>query len=237
MQISVYFTRGEKIAAAHRTIPRTKEVGAAAMRALLAGPNARERDEGGLGSVIPGGTAFLGLNIKDKVATVDLSKEFASGGGTLSMTLRLAQVVYTLTQFPTVERVSFMLDGEPVESIGGEGLIVDPPVGRKDYEYATPAIMVETPCVGDDVSSPMRVAGTANVFEATFQINVVDADGLIIAEKTVTASSGTGQRGTFDVTVPYDIDRGQRGSLIVFEYSAKDGSQTNVVEIPLDLVS
>jgi hypothetical protein len=169
------------------------------------------------------------------VATVDLSREFASGGGTLSMTMRIAQVVYTLTQFPSVERVAFQLDGQPVETIGGEGLIVDPPVRRADYEAVTPAIMVESPAVGDGVSSPMRVRGTSNVFEATSQINIVDADGLIIAEKTVTASSGTGTRGTFDVLVPFEVDRAQRGALIVFEYSAKDGSQVNVVEIPLDL--
>jgi germination protein M len=236
LRVLVYFVRGEELGAAHRMIPRTQEVGAAAMRALLEGPNNREREEGELGTSIPEGTAFLGLNIQDGLATVDLSQEFASGGGTLSMTTRIAQVVYTLTQFPSVDRVSFHLDGQPVEAIGGEGLVVDPPVSRSDYEGVTPAILVESPTVGDRVSSPMRITGTANVFEATLQVNIVDWDGLIIAEEMVTATSGSGTRGTFDVTVPFDVERSQRGALIAFTYSAKDGSQQDVVEIPLELL-
>ena len=32
---------------------------------------------------------------------------------------RLAQVVYTLTQFTTVDRVSFKLDGKPVKALFG----------------------------------------------------------------------------------------------------------------------
>ena len=37
------------------------------------------------------------------------------------MQTRLAQVVYTLTQFPTVDGVVFSLDGEPIDVLGGEG--------------------------------------------------------------------------------------------------------------------
>jgi len=81
----------------------------------------------------------------------------------------------------------------------------------------------------------MRVTGTANVFEAVFQINIVDWDGRIIAEKMVMATSGSGTRGTFDVTVPFDVDKTGLGALIVFAESPKDGSQIDVVEIPLQL--
>jgi hypothetical protein len=66
-------------------------------------------------------------------------------------------------------------------------------------------------------------------------INIVDNDGLIIADEFATATSGTGTRGTFDVTVQYPSGHAGRGSLIVFESSAKDGSPINVVEIPIVL--
>jgi len=230
----VYFSRDEKICAASRVVPKTQEVGAAAVKALIEGPTAEERAVG-MVSNIPDGTTFLGLNIEDGIATVDLSQEYASGGGSLSMAMRLAEVVFTLTQFSTVDGVNFKLDGEPVEVFGGEGLILDHPVGRGDYEDLSPAILVESPAVGDTVGSPLRVTGTANVFEATFQLDIVDWDGRIIADEVVTATSGTGTRGTFDVTVPFTVDREGLGALIVFEYSAKDGSQINVVEIPLQL--
>jgi germination protein M len=235
MTVSVFYSASEKIAVAHRVVAKTQEVGKAAMKALLGGPSADEK-MAGMTTCIPAGTTFLGLEIKDTIATVNLSKEFASGGGSLSMATRLAQVVYTLTQFPTVSKVDFQLDGEPVSVFGGEGIILDHPVGRADYEELTPAIFVESPAPGDTVRDPLRIWGTANVFEATFRVKLLDEGGrVIVAPTTVRATSGTGTRGTFDVTVPYPADGAENGTLVVFSASPKDGSPINVSEIPLRL--
>lgn len=234
MVVNVYYSREEKICATARTLPKTQQVGAAAMNALLEGPTAAEL-EWDLVTSIPEGTTFLGLSIEDGVATVDLSKEYASGGGTLSMLMRLAEVVFTLTQFPTVDGVNFKLDGKPIDVLGGEGLILDHPMSRADYEDLSPAILVESPTFGMTVDSPVRVKGTANVFEAVFRINVVDWDGLIIADEVVTASSGTGTRGTFDVTIPFEVESAGRGGLVAFAESPEDGSPTDAIEIPLQL--
>jgi hypothetical protein len=232
MTVKVYFSRDQLICTAARTIPETQQVGTAAVQALLEGPTPAEQ-EWGMVTSVPEGTTFLGLTIADGVATVDLSKEYASGGGTLSMLMRLAEVVFTLTQFPTVDGVSFKLDGEPIDVLGGEGIIIDHPMTRADYEELSPAILVESPTIGATVKSPLRVTGTANVFEAVFRVNVVDWDGLIIADEVVTASSGTGTRGTFDATIPFEIASPGAGALIVFAESPKDGSPTDVIEIPL----
>ncbi len=234
MTVNVYYSRDEKMCAVSRVLPKTVEVGAAAMKALLEGPTSDERTAG-LTSTIPDGTTFLGLTIANGIATVDLSKEYASGGGSLSMAMRLAEVVFTLTQFDTVKGVNFQLDGEPVEVFGGEGIVLDHPVNRSDYEDLSPAILVESPTLGQTISSPLRIYGTANVFEAVFKIDIVDWDGLIIAETTVTASSGTGTRGAFDITIPFKVDKTGSGSIIVFSESPKDGSQINVIETPLQL--
>lgn len=234
IKVNVYYSRDEKMSAHARVLPRTEGVGAAAVKALLQGPTAQER-EAGVFSAIPEGTTFLGLDIENGIATVDLSREYASGGGSLSMAMRLAEVVFTLTQFPTVQGVSFKLDGEPVEVFGGEGIILDHPVDRSDYEDLSPAILVESPTLGETITSPVRVRGTANVFEATFQLNITDWDGRIVYDSHVTATSGTGTRGTFDVTAPFQVDRSGIGSIIVFVYSAKDGSQQNVIEIPVQI--
>lgn len=234
MTVRVYFARDEKICAATRVVPKSTSVGAAAMRALLEGPTAAEK-EGGMVSTIPAATTFLGLDINNGIATVDLSKEYGSGGGSLSMMMRLAEVVFTLTQLPTVEGVEFKLDGKAIDVLGGEGIIIDHPMDRGEYEDMSPAILVESPTLGETVASPMHITGTANVFEAVFRINVVNWDGLIIADKVVMASSGTGTRGTFDVTIPFTVDKSGIGGLIVFAGSPKDGSQIDVVEIPLQL--
>ncbi|MBN1320696.1 MAG: GerMN domain-containing protein [Thermoleophilia bacterium] len=232
--LKVYFSKDEKICAASREVLKTQQVGATAMRALLEGPTAAEKT-GGMVSNVPKGTTFLGLDIDDGIATVDLSKEYSSGGGSLSMFMRLAEVVFTLTQFPTVQGVNFKLDGEPIDVLGGEGIIIDHPMTRADFEDMSPAILVESPTLGNTVSSPLRVTGTANVFEAVFKIEVVNWDGLIIAEKVAHATSGTGTRGTFDETISFTVDRPGLGALIVSSESGKDGTPINVIEIPLQL--
>jgi germination protein M len=232
--IKVYYSRNEKVCAATRVIPKTQQVGAAAMKALLQGPTADEK-QAGMVTNVPEGTTFLALDIKNGVATVDLSKEYESGGGSLSMFMRLAEVVFTLTQFPTVEGVNFKLDGEPISVLGGEGIIIDHPMSRTDFEDQSPAILVETPTVLNVVRSPLRVTGTANVFEAVFGIRLVDAGGIQIVDQRVQATSGTGTRGTFDVTLIYspDFEAGV-GSLIVYYDSPKDGSEVVVDDIPVN---
>lgn len=232
LDLSVFFMRNEKVAPVVRSVERTVATGRAAMEELLKGPNETDQDFG-MSTAIPEGTELLGLEINNQVATVDLSEEFESGGGSLSMQARLAQVVYTLTQFPTVDSVIFEIEGERVTAFGGEGIVLENPVGPADFENVTPILLVLTPRTGETISSPVRVTGTANAFEATFQLEVVDPRGVIVAEETVTATSGTGERGTFDVTVTFPIEREGWGAIIVFELSARDGSQTNLEEIPV----
>lgn len=234
LTLSVYYIRDGKLAAAHREVPHTVAVGTAAIEQLLAGPAGFEV-EVGFTSAIPDGAALLGLEVASGIATVDLSAEFETAGGSLPLPARLAQVTFTLTQFSTVEAVEFLLEGQPVEAFGDEGITLDQPLARSDFEELLPAIFVESPAVGDSVESPLRVWGTANTFEATFMLNVVDPEGLIIAEEVVTATSGTGTRGTFEVIVEFDVAMDGMGAVIVFENSARDGEPINIVEIPVEM--
>jgi len=232
--VRVYLARGEFLGVATREVPETAAIARAAMEQLLAGPTAAE-DGWGLSTEVPEGTRLLGLTIEGGTARVDLSGEFDSGGGTLSMTMRLAQVVYTLTQFPSVERVVLLMDGQVVDVFGGEGIMIDEPQVRANYEYALPAIFVESPTPGETVGNPVRVWGTANTFEAAFMVRITGADGSTIVDVPAMATSGTGTRGTFDVVVPYPLAAGGSGTVVVYEQSAKDGSDIHVVEIPVTL--
>ena len=67
----VWFTRGEHLFAVTRRGPETEGVGAEAVRILLDGPTAAE-GQAGVSSAIPAGTRFLGLEIIEGTATVDL---------------------------------------------------------------------------------------------------------------------------------------------------------------------
>ena len=101
---------------------------------------------------------------------------------------------------------------------------------RADFEEQTPQILVESPLAFQDVETPLRVTGTANTFEATFEYELRDSAGKVVDSNFVTATSGTGTRGTFDFTTKAVDDV---ASLVVFERSANDGSRINEVAIPL----
>jgi spore germination protein GerM len=120
-----------------------------AMRALIEGPTPTEQDTE-LSTAIPDDTLLLGLTIEDGLATIDLSREFEVGGGSFNILSRLAQVVYTLTQFPTVDEVLFHIDGEPVEVFSGEGVVLEDPVDRSDYATILPI----EPLVDPTASAP-----------------------------------------------------------------------------------
>ncbi len=232
--VRVYFARGEYLGVVTRTVTATPAIARAAMEELLAGPNAIEQGWG-FGTAVPSGTRLLGLTIDGGTARVDLSGHFESGGGSLSVMMRLAQVVYTLTQFSTVDRVVLMMDGEVVDVFTGEGLMLDEPQTRNDFEYVLPAIFVESPAPGRTAGNPVRLTGTANTFEAAFMVRILGRDGSTIVEVPAMATSGTGTRGTFDVTVPYPLAAGGEGTIVVYEQSAQDGSDINIVEIPVTL--
>lgn len=210
IELHVYWLSDGKVWPAGREIGETRAIAQAALDELLAGPTEQEVADLEFTTAIPEGIEGVVASVEDGVATVELSADLPDEP--------LAQVVYTLTQFVTVESVD----------IQGNTLT------RADFEDYTPAILVESPLPFETVTSPLRVTGTANTFEATFSYELTDTDGLIVDENFVTATSGTGTRGTFDFTTkPYSVPFDGVGSLIVFEHSAKDGSRINLVEIPV----
>ena len=90
--LQVWFTRGESLYVVTRTADGTARVGTAALQALLQAPDQSEQGAG-IGSQVPPGTQLLGLAIDNGIATVDLTSEFESGGGSTSMNMRIAQIV------------------------------------------------------------------------------------------------------------------------------------------------
>lgn len=244
MQVAPYFfvdepgrhnRTGPFLVPVAREAPSSVAVARRAMEQLLAGPT-QDEQEGvpALSSAIPAGVELLGLTIEKGTAQVDLSSEFEIEDDSAAVAARVAQIVFTLTRFDSVERVRFLQEGKEVKTPISDGGLVDGAVTRGDYLDFAAAISTENPIYGGIASDPLRVTGFAAVFEATFQYALTDADGLIIEEGVAMTSNGMGW-GTFDFTIDYEVERRQRGALIVWAHSAEDGSRIDIREYPVTL--
>jgi spore germination protein GerM len=95
------------------------------MAELIAGP-----EEGSaLLATIPGGTFLRDINVReDGVAVVDFSRGLISGhpGGSLGEMLTVYSIVNTLTQFPRVQSVQFLVEGRQVDTLAGHFSLVEP---------------------------------------------------------------------------------------------------------------
>ncbi|WP_246001664.1 Gmad2 immunoglobulin-like domain-containing protein [Allorhizocola rhizosphaerae] len=221
--IQVWLTYKGRLFATSRTRPATLATSRLALTELFAGPTAQER-EAGVTNAVTDSTTFDIKGIAGGTATVAFSSGLFAGGRDLRR-MRQAQVVHTLTQFPTVSRVRFLHNNDPFEQ----------PYGRADLACALPPILVLQPVLGQRVTSPVTVSGTASTREATVNARVLDASGQEIGARFTTATCGSGCRGTYSMTLPYQPCAQQRGTVEVFEVSGEDGTRVNEVRIPVTL--
>jgi len=207
--VRVYFLLNGKVQPIQRMVPKTKAVAAAALGMLMAsGPNSLEK------GAMPG----LSSQVSDASSwTVDRSGGVLTVHGAAPSGAALAQLVFTMTQFPNSTTVE----------VGGKRYT------RADFEDFAPAILVELPLPFEPVKSPLRAVGSANTFEATFQYELEDAAGNVLAKHFATATSGSGTRGTFDITIPFHVSKAGRGTLTVYEDSAANGQRIHEVAIPI----
>ncbi len=101
----------------------------ASLEILIQGP-----EDSRLVSAIPPETKLLSVKVEGDDIFLNFSQEFASGGGSTSMLGRITQVLYTVTSHNESARVWIALEGEALETLGGEGLILDQPLSRESFE-------------------------------------------------------------------------------------------------------
>lgn len=107
-----------------------------ALRELLDRPTAQER-EAGFFTAIPPGTVLLGVSIQRNVADVNLTAQFESAGAEVLSLLRIAQVVWTLTELPDIDAVRFRIHGAPQPVIDQLG-VAHEVVSRGRYSRLAP---------------------------------------------------------------------------------------------------
>ncbi len=206
LDVKVYFVRGERLAIAHRRVPGPAIL-RGALTLLLEGPTAAER-AAGYATTIPDGTSLLDLNLAGGIATVDLSDQYDDGGGSLMMMARVAQVVFTATQFGNSDQVVFWMDGEPIDYLGGEGIELDGPQSRSSTERSlTAGILIDTPDPGATVTSPFTAAGEGDVYEGDFPI-VIRRNGVDVAGPFLAFAGAWGDWADFEITITLDLTPG-----------------------------
>lgn len=130
--VKVYFFKGERLYAVERGLKPEDAPLRKALLSLLAGPT-KEELQSGVRSQLPKGVKLRNVKTNGKIAIVDFSGKLeAYGGGSSRVEGLVAQIVYTATGIPGVEKVWIWEEGQKEVVLGGEGLVLDKPLGRKD---------------------------------------------------------------------------------------------------------
>lgn len=136
-QVEIWFLDNELLQPEFREL-EVGEGAARAVEALLDGTTEEER-AAGVSSSIPAGTELLGSELEGDRFTVELSEEFTTVAGS-ELRNAVAQIVFTATGYPDVERVRFRVDGDLVQvPVAGGG--TEQVVTRAEYESLAPPVI------------------------------------------------------------------------------------------------
>ena len=99
-----------------------------AITALIDGPKPEEVQLG-VYSEIPVGTRLLSIVEAPEGVYINLSKHFDTGGGTDSIYKRIFQLIKT-AKYNTTKPVYLLIENQPVEVLGGEGIMITQPLNE-----------------------------------------------------------------------------------------------------------
>ena len=192
MRLPVFYPRinggdGGLVRECHE-VKYTREVARAALQELTGGQVATT----GASRVPPPDTKIFGISIKNGLATVDFSREVLKAGvGSRLEVLGIKSIVNSLTEYPSIQKVSFLVEGrldEQAMDWWGHVGLYEQPFSRDLSEVGEPSAWVTFPAGGQVVRSPLTVRGLAR---AGSEVNarLADAKGQVIAEGFTYADS------------------------------------------------
>lgn len=118
VNIKVYYPdeNATGLVAVEKSIKDTDNKYQAAVEALMAGTEKK-----GLANVFPKKAKLLQVTVSGKVAKVDFSRELQKNfvGGSTGEEMLVGSVVNTLTEFPEIQKVQILVDGQEVETLSG----------------------------------------------------------------------------------------------------------------------
>lgn len=100
---------------------------------LLAGPNQSESNKG-YRNLIPEGTKLLSASVRDGIAYLNFNEQFEFNTvGMDGYQAQLMQIVFTATEFSTVNSVQFLIEGQKKDYLGSEGVWIGSPLSRGSF--------------------------------------------------------------------------------------------------------
>lgn len=105
----------------------------ATLSALIAGLTTSELNSG-LISLIPDRSVIKGIRISDGTAFINFNENFLFNPfGREGYIGQLKQVIYTATEYSTVKRVQFLIDGDTKKYLGSEAIFIGNPLTRNSF--------------------------------------------------------------------------------------------------------
>ena len=156
--VTVYFVKGEQFAPVTRQFPTNVYAPLGAIEALLAGPSDAERTRG-IDTTIPPATRLASLEVESGTATLALNARQAVPTA-LDISLRparAAQIVYTLTALPDIERVLIHVNGVKRATFIGADLVLGGAVDQRDI--SSPVQLPQRPANVPVGPAPVDVRG------------------------------------------------------------------------------
>jgi spore germination protein GerM len=115
-----------------RQIPLSDSPMTDVLNVMLAGPSLDEINRGII-SLIPANTRLLSAIIRGTTAYLSFSDEFQFNTfGVEGYAAQLRQIIWTVTEFPTVNDVQILIEGRRVDYLG-EGIYIGSPVDRQSF--------------------------------------------------------------------------------------------------------
>jgi spore germination protein GerM len=102
------------------------------LEALIAGPDSAEISRGML-SLLPPNTKILSAVIDGNTARINFSEEFQyNTAGMEGFIAQLIQIIWTATEFPNVQNVQILIEGNRIDHLG-EGIPIWNPLNRQSF--------------------------------------------------------------------------------------------------------
>lgn len=113
-------------------IPWEEGIAKATLRSMVVGSEAESKiAQSGLHGVLPEGTQIRGMSIKDGLCVVDLSNNVLNTESIEQEENMVSAITYTLTEFPTIDKVEIMVEGQDIAALS-KGYSIDTAFERKN---------------------------------------------------------------------------------------------------------